>query len=410
MRKKIIKVLMTVFIISAILIPCFTDSNIVDAVTQANTLRELRKELSDYIAKREAAKKNQSLTQGQINSNKNSITSKQSEIELNKKKIEEASAQIVELDKEIEDTDQKIKDLLRSNAISNGDNAYLEYIFGAKSISDFIIRYSVGERVAKYNDELITSYEEKIKENEQLKIDLANREVELNNQIDSLEQAIDSLGDKLNTFVEEALEFDKEVKSTQELIDQYVKMGCKEDEPFTSCVKMMSDTGFLRPLNKGIRTSNFGYRTHPVTGVKNKFHSGVDIGGNPEGTPVYSAANGMVGKIINRASCGGNQVYVYHTINGVKYTTTYMHLLTIKVKVGDYVTNKTVVGTVGGGAGTRSYDSCSTGAHLHFSLAKGWYGSTYVSYSTWIANLVDPGLRKYANIPGYGVYFYSRNW
>ena len=44
-----------------------------------------------------------------------------------------------------------------------------------------------------------------------------------------------------------------------------------------NAVSVKGDTGFLRPLNRGTTTSYFGYRTHPVTGVKNKFHSGIDI-------------------------------------------------------------------------------------------------------------------------------------
>ena len=82
-----------------------------------------------------------------------------------------------------------------------------------------------------------------------------------------------------------------------------------------------------------------------------------------------------------------------------------MHLLTINVSVGDKVTNQTIVGTVGGGKGT-PWDSCSTGAHLHFGLGTGWYGTTYTSYAKWVANLVDP--KNYLKLPDYGKYFYSR--
>ena len=41
-------------------------------------------------------------------------------------------------------------------------------------------------------------------------------------------------------------------------------------------------------------------------------------------------------------------VYIYHTINGVPYTTVYMHLLEIKVNVDDIVDTNTVVGLTGG--------------------------------------------------------------
>ena len=407
MKKKNIVLLIVVATIG--LFPKFD----VHAASKANTIAELRAELNSYIAKRNNAQYQQSLTQSQIQTNKNDILTKQTEIENNNKKIDEATAQIAELDKEIEDTEAKIQELLRSNAISKGDNAYLEYVFGAKDISDFIIRYSMSEKIASYNKELVTGFENKIKENEQLKVDLANRKLELDKQITSLENSLSSLGNQLNTFVKEALDFDKEVKAVQELIDYYKKQGCGENDRFETCVTMRSDTGFLRPLKAGVRTSNFGYRIHPVTGAKYDFHSGVDIGGNREGTPIYATAAGRVSMVINRSDCGGNMVYIHHNINGVRYTSTYMHMLTINVKVGDLVTNQSVIGTVGGTSTATKwggYDRCTTGAHLHFSLATGWYGVDYLYYSNWIAHLVDSGLPKYANIPGYGIYFSSRTW
>ena len=50
-------------------------------------------------------------------------------------------------------------------------------------------------------------------------------------------------------------------------------------------------------------------------------------------------------------------------------------------KVGDIVTITSVIGTVGGG---ESYDNCSTGAHLHFGILKGWSGYTYYNPRNYI--------------------------
>lgn len=412
MRKKIFKGLFICSFAAIMIVPCFLYPSKVEAVSNANTLAELRKELADYKAKVNSAQYNKKKTQSEINASRNAISVAHTEIDNNRKKIEEAKIKIEELNVEIADTEEQIKDLMRSYEIMSGDNNYLEYIFGATSISDFIIRYSISEQLANYNDGLIDSYEGKIAENEQLQRDLAAREKELDKKIVDLEKAIDSLGAQTAQYDEEAIKFEAEVKSTQELINFYVKQGCGENEPLNTCVKVVSDTGFARPLKKGVRTSNYGYRWHPTQGVY-KLHNGVDIGGNSEGTPVYSIANGMVGKVLKRQSCGGNMVYIYHTVNGVQYTSTYMHLYRIDVKVGDMVQSTTQIGTVGGYSTSTShggYDTCTTGAHLHLSLAKGWYGKTYQSYSTWIANLLDPGQSKYVNIPGYGVYFYSRTW
>lgn len=404
--KRILKCTFAYLMILAISIPYFLTPIVVQAKSNANTLAELRKELADFKAKKNSAVYNKTRTQEEIVSDKTAIRNAQNEIEANKNKIEQAKKNIEKLTQEIADTKEKIEDILRAYEISDGDNAYLQYVFDATSISDLIVRYSVSEQLAKYNEELINGYKSKVEENEQLKIDLKKREQDLNTKIDSLEVAIQNLGNKLSSFVAEAIDAEDDIKSTQQLIKYYESMGCGENEDFDTCVRVRAASKLIKPLNKGTISSPFGYRTHPVTGQKNKLHTGIDIAGNNEGTNVYASGNGMVGKIITKASCGGNQVYIYHTVNGVKYTTGYMHLLSIKVKLGDAVTQDTVIGTVGGGRGTSSYEQCSTGAHLHFMIAKGWYGSTYVSYSSFVSNLLDPV--TVIKFPARWSYFYSR--
>ena len=204
------------------------------------------------------------------------------------------------------------------------------------------------------------------------------------------------------------MDIQEQIDGINSLIKYYEGLGCKDNQDLNECVSVKGDTMFRKPLIKGTITSYFGYRIDPIRGSY-RFHSGTDIGGNAEGTNVYATANGVVGMIIDNTSkkiCGGRQVYIYHTINGKKYTSGYMHLLDINVKVGDKVTSETVIGHVGGGRKTQSWESCSTGAHLHFMLGYGWYGSTYSSYSTWISNLFDA--KKTLNLPNKYTYWYSR--
>ena len=397
MRKRVF-----VLIISILLLVPFVSTS---AASKARTLRELRAELASWKKEQAANESKKTATKNEISSAKQSVSSKQTEISNNQQKIVDSQAESARLETEIANGKSELEKIVSNYQVAKGDNVYLEYVFDATSYEDLIYRYAIMEQVMDYQEGKIQEWKDKIEENIQLKIDLENREVELNDQIDSLSKDIKNLNNKLADYLDITMDIKDEISSTQELINYYQKIGCKEDEDLEKCVSVRGDTGFLRPLNKGRTTSYFGYRTHPVTGQKNKFHSGFDIGGNPEGTNVYSVANGMVSKIIRKASCGGNQVYVQHLINGKRYTSCYMHLLTINVSVGDKVTNQTIVGTVGGGKET-PWDSCSTGAHLHFGLGTGWYGTTYTSYAKWVANLVDP--KNYLKLPDYGKRFYSR--
>lgn len=400
MMKNILKKLSFVFIIAVLLFPSIS----VYAASDAQTLAELRRDLQAYKNKKSNADSKRKATQSEINSAKTSVSNKQSEIEQNQKKVNDAITESDRLEKEITTGKEELDKLIKNYQVASGDNIYLEYIFDATSYEDLIYRYAVMEQIMNYQEGRINSWKDKIEYNNQLKVDLAAREITLNNQIKSLADDIENLNDELEDYFDISLSAEEDIKSTQELITTYEKMGCKENQNLQECIGALGDTQLIRPLNSGTITSVWGYRTHPTTGKPNTFHNGVDIGGNRVGTPVYSSANGMVGKIIYKSSCGGNQVYIYHNIKGKKYTTSYLHLNTINVKLGQVVKNSTVIGTVGGQKGTG--DTCTTGAHLHFGLGAGWYGSDYTSSSTWKARSVNPA--SLIPFPSKGKYFSSR--
>ena len=376
--------------------------------SSANTIAELRKEIEALKAKKQAQGNKKAQTQSEINTTTNKLNNTRNEITEGRNQIETARLEIKKLDKEIEDGTENIKSLMNSYQINSADNAYMDYIFKAESYADFVYRYTVIKQVIDYNKELIDGWNEKIIQNEQLQVDLANKEVELNKKVSEYETNIDKLGDKLAAYSDIVMDIQDEIDSTQELLNYYKELGCGENQNIYECISVKGDTMFRKPLVKGTITSYYGYRINPLTGKGTKFHSGTDIGGNKEGTNVYATANGTVGKIIRKARCGGNQVYVWHTIGGKKYTSLYMHLLNINVSIGDKVNSNTVVGTVGGGKGTWAWETCSTGAHLHFSVATGWYGdkNSYVSYSSFLAHLIDS--KEVAKLPNKGKWWYSR--
>ena len=401
MIKRIIPLLAIIVFVLTSFIPVSKIS--VDAATNAKTLAELRKELKDWEKKQKENTKKTNITKAEINSAKNSVSSKQNEIEENQHKVIAATNESEQLEKEIENGKESLEKLIKTYQIANGENIYLEYIFEATSYEELIYRYAVIEQVMEYQDDLINEWKDKIEYNNQLKIDLAKREETLNQQIDSLATEIDKLDDELEDYFDISLSIEDEIKSTKELIEYYEDLGCEENEDLAKCVNIVSDTGFKRPLVKGVVTSEYGYRTHPVTGVKNKFHYGIDIG-QPAGTKLYSVANGMVAKIIRNSSCGGNMVYIHHIVKGKRYTTSYLHMKTINVKLGDIVTSNTIIGTVGGSKG--GVDKCTTGAHLHFGVGTGWYGQDYISDSKWKSHNINP--RNIISIPVKGKYWYSR--
>ncbi len=385
---------------------CFMVFNTNTTATVSGTLGSLRQELNDLKRKKSNQDKKTAKTKNEIAATKNSIFSSQETIKQNQKKIDDAKIEITKLNIEIAQLQETLKDQMNIEQATKGENIYLDYIFNSKSYADLVYRYAIAEQVANHRTEKVTNWNQKIEQNKELEIELVEKEKEIKQELEKLEKEVVYLGEEYEKESDVAMSIQDEVKSTQEYITYLVDLGCGENEDIMSCINLHGDRYLRKPLVKGRITSPFGYRVHPITGVKQSYHNAIDIGGNTEGTNIYSAANGIVGKIINASmsdpKCGGRQVYVHHNIAGKLYTTAYYHLLNIKVKLGDEVTSNTVIGTVGGGKGT-PWDGCSTGAHLHFVVAEGWYGGTckgdcYLNFNTFkYTKSVDP--KKILNLP-----------
>lgn len=101
--------------------------------------------------------------------------------------------------------------------------------------------------------------------------------------------------------------------------------------------------------------SGFGPRVAPTAGAST-FHKGVDIG-CPQGTPIVSAADGVV-SYAGYFGGGGNAIIVDH---GGGLSTVYMHMSAFAVGAGTNVSAGTVIGYAGS-------TGVSTGPHLHFAV------------------------------------------
>ena len=231
-------------------------------------------------------------------------------------------------------------------------------------------------------------------------------------KIKEYEKSLSGLKNDLSSLVEVSLDINAQIKAQQELINYYQNIGCKDNQLLSECVNVDGSAMWMKPLNQGYISSGFGYRSFYLNGAPySDFHNAVDIAGNAGGTNIYSAANGTVAAVIRKASCGGNQVYIHVRVQGVAYTLTYAHMMDVYVNVGDKVTANTVIGTVGGGGKTLKsnggWDTCSTGYHLHFGVAKGFYlgggAEGYSSYNKYVSQSIAP-----PGMPGYGGWFYSR--
>ena len=105
----------------------------------------------------------------------------------------------------------------------------------------------------------------------------------------------------------------------------------------------------------GSITSDFGWRTHPITGAQ-RFHSGIDIGGD-YGDPIYAAQAGTV-EYAGWISGYGNAVIINH---GGGISTLYGHCQSLEVSTGQSVAQGELIAECGSTGN-------STGPHCHFEV------------------------------------------
>lgn len=117
-------------------------------------------------------------------------------------------------------------------------------------------------------------------------------------------------------------------------------------------------------------TTYYGYRWGSM-------HAAIDISGAGHGSDIYAANNGTVvaasaGCAVGNAGCNGrrgNYVTINHNIGG--YSTIYMHMANVNVRVGQVVSRGQKIGTMGNTGEVYPVPTSSrpySGTHLHFAV------------------------------------------
>ena len=371
--------------------------------TSSKTLQELIDELNAKELQLKEISDEKNLTQEKLNEITSSIINIGLEINEVENKMIELNNKIEDNKIEIKEKEKQIKKLINLMQKNNGENIYLELLFGSSDLKDFIYR----KQITAYNDKLVDDLNKMIEDSKELKIKLDDEKEALNEKNIELKKQQDELGLKVTMLDEDSRDVLEDLADAKKTINNYKKMGCLPTDSLESCSQIPTDSDFLRPLTQGVITSGYGTRENPVSGGY-QFHAAVDIGGNPTGTSVYATASGRVvltsyvkNPDVPNSSCGGNFVVIQHKIGNTYYVSRYMHLSKIYVTENQTVTANDIIGAVGGG---ETYDRCSTGAHLDFSIAQGIYGKDFYLFRQ--PATINPF--TLVNLPNEGIYFTSR--
>lgn len=402
MLKKVMKILLVIcLLVVNLYIPDIASAD------DSKTFGQVKQDLADFKQKYEDNKAEQLLTEEEREKVKENIKNTEIAISNNQQEIYNLELEIEKLNADIDEKEIEIENILSFTQISSGESAYLEYAFGAQDFTDFIYRAAVAEQLTTYNNDLVEQYKKDIEESRAKAEELALKIQQLEEKQDSLSEELIKIGNDLEGLADDAIDIEMQIELVESQIEVFESMGCKDNETIEDCArnKIPLDTSFARPLETGYITGYPGWRCITLEGKYScSTHHGLDMsasGGNYIDYPVYSIANGVVLAVYNTKVNGGRKIYIQHNINGKLYVSAYWHMRRIDVEKGDIVTKNTQIGIMGG---NESWDSWSTGTHLHLELSTSEFNidNFYSTRAGWLH------AEYYINFPNKGVTWYDR--
>ncbi len=358
MRNKILLIVSIALLLAPISV--FAEQTVSEYEAETQKLIAELQTRKDKIAKNDAEvaqiKKN-------IVAIENQIKQTQAEIDILQKEIEESNKKIIKKSKES-------KQIMAYYQIANGDNAYLEYAFGAETITDMIYRVSIVEQLTEYNDQIMKELQQLIAENNRKKGELSTKKEELNSLKDKLQSEKDRIEEDTAKIKVGMPSLEQQLSSAKQSLQTLKNMGCKANETISSCQARLGQGGASVPSTNGLfRPTTYGNINQYYKGCGGwngrtctSGHMGVDIGSGRKEIPIYPIA---AGKISSKYSdpAGALVIRVKHNVNGQILYSTYAHLSRFaSVKVGDYVTADTRIGDMG-------TTGNSSGIHLHLEVS-----------------------------------------
>lgn len=385
---------------------------------KAITLKEYEDKVAKYQNEVNAAKAAIRKTEGQIASTQNEIKNINEEVKKLDQEIVNMREEVEKGKEEIKEKSLQVKQFFAYLQMANGENAYLEYAFGADNVTDFIYRMSIVEQMTEYNNEVIADLENMIERNSKREVEINKKEKNLASKKETLGSKVVSLGEEKAALESGGMTSAQELKNYQELVASYKKKGCKSSDVIgVDCAVTGSAGIFRRPVKTGTITSEFGGRW-------GSFHRGVDITSpNLKKEKIYPVANGtVIAKYNDYYGALVIMIEHYDSKTNKWYTSDYCHMSSYapNIKVGTFVTSDQYIGYMGNTGyvipkPTKS--NPNAGTHLHMEIAPCRYGkdnkcgkwATYVTFvQSQALNYGFKGPRALINFPKAGVKWTSR--
>lgn len=250
-----------------------------------------------------------------------------------------------------------------------GTLSYWSVLFKASGFEDLLSRIDFINEIMEYDQQIM-------EELKGIRAELKDNRADLETQ----ESELDAAHIQQEKLAAQYAELYKDYKQTEEDLQALYDEAVAEEAALESTMKEVeriaielgvtggTSGGYIWPVKVSpiYITSKFGPRKKPTAGAST-LHNGIDIGVSY--VPVYAAKSGTV-TLAGTNGGFGNCVIISH---GTGYSTTYGHLSSIKVKVGDVVTQGQQIATSGN-------SGVSTGPHLDFRIMEAGVYKDPLSY------------------------------
>lgn len=356
-------------------------------------LKENMSEMEDIVLQKSIIDQKVNILNSEIDNINNQISSYSILIADKQDELDDASAHLSALQ-------EKNRDRIRTME-EDGVLSYWSVIFKANSFSDLLDRLNMVEEIAASDQRRLKEMSQAAKDVAAARADLELEKTDLEASREALDAATVELDQNraeadrlLSELVAKGDEYEalleKWEAEEEELIAEIAKQEKEFDEakaseyrqwlstsivttapttaPSTPSYTPPSGEGWRVPCSYVYVSSPYGWRTPPTNGAST-FHSGVDLAAY-WGNPVWATRSGVVTACTYNGSFGN-----YITINhGDGYSSSYLHLSSQCVSVGQYVSQGQTIGRVGS-------TGVSTGPHLHFII---YYNGSTVNPANYI--------------------------
>ena len=315
--------------------------------------------------------------------------------------INDREKDIIELNTEIRKNEQEVKNLnekIVNRMLSIQKvmrfNANLDFLMGAQSFEDLIIRANGLKAMEGYDESIKEQLKNLLEKLDKNKIDLeyeknllvVDREVYENSKlaIDDLKSQAEATKQEYMLMKADLEEKGNKLAGNLDSIKETIKLLAN------SIHEIPTSDGFERPIIGGFLSA--GTWAYPDGGL----HLGADYASNV-GTPIRAATNGYI--IYSTDGCGygylgntcqgnpagtrggGNQVYMMGVVDDKVYSFKYLHMLkTTPIAAGSIVTAGDVIGQIGSSGN-------SSGPHVHVEMVYLGDGKLYDYVEDWDGTL-----------------------